>query len=109
MTRRPAASAPLPPCACHVRLSVSHRRAPRAAVASASGQVEIVLLVHPLLAHYNPSRLVTQPHSSGGLRWEAMGLPPTTRARECLRDAADVPGVAAQNNPGQHTSGIPVR
>jgi hypothetical protein len=60
------------------RLSFSHRRALRAAVAYASGQAETVLLVHPLLAHYSPSRLVTQPHSPPGLRWEAIGLPPLT-------------------------------
>jgi hypothetical protein len=64
-----------------------------------------VLLVHPLLAHYSLSHLVTQPHSQLALQWEAMGLPPSTRVREHLRDAAYVAGCAARNNPGkQHES-----
>jgi hypothetical protein len=60
-----------------------------------------MLLVYPLLAHYSPSHLVTQPHSRLALQWEATGLPPSTRVREHLRDAAYVAGCAARNHPGK--------
>jgi hypothetical protein len=64
-----------------------------------------VLLVHPLLAHYSPSRLVGQSHFRLALQWEAMGLPPSTRVSEYLRDAAYMADCAAWKNPGkQHSS-----
>src|SRR5262245_25214943 len=60
-----------------------------------------VLLGHPLLAHYSPSLLVSQPHSRLALQWEVMGLPPSTRVCEYRRDAAYVAGFTARENPGK--------
>jgi hypothetical protein len=58
-----------------------------------------VLLVHPLLAHYSPSLLLSQPHSRLALQYEDIGLPPSTRVSEYLRDAAYVAAFAAWGNP----------